>query len=64
MHLFRIINLQQKAGLFWCLSPPSQENSELFFEELSSCLSKASETEENFIFIIFIYLFILSIYFI
>ena len=24
--------------------PPSQENLELFFEELSSCLSKASET--------------------
>ena len=28
---------------------PSQENLELFFEELSSCLSKASETYENFI---------------
>ena len=28
---------------------PSQENLELFFDELSSCLSKASETYENFV---------------
>ena len=35
-----------------CLSvhrPPSRENLELFFEELTSCLIKAGETYENFI---------------
>ena len=31
------------------ITPPSQENLELFFDKLSSCLSKASETYENFI---------------
>ena len=29
--------------------PPPQENLERFFDELLSCLSKASETYENFI---------------
>ena len=39
----------KKWVCFSVYRPPSQENLELFFEELSSCLSKASETYENFI---------------
>ena len=44
-----LIISNKKWVCFTIYRPPSQENLELFFEELSSCLSKASETYENFI---------------
>ena len=44
-----LIISNKKWVCFTIYRPPSQENLELFFEELSSCLSKASETYENFV---------------
>ena len=41
--------IPNKSGFFSFYCPPSQENLELFFEQLSSCLNKANETYENFI---------------
>ena len=40
---------KKKLLHFSIYRPPSHDNLELFFKELTSCLSKASESYENFI---------------
>ena len=48
--IFSELTVSNKKWIcFSVYHPPSQENLELFSDELSSCLSKASETYENFI---------------
>ena len=41
--------LKKKSGCFSLYRPPTPENLAYFFEELIDCLSKGSESYENFI---------------